>query len=87
MNAFPFPAAGALLGLLLLAPLATRLAASPHVGGPAGSQAPSGAQAGDPWQVGQPAPPLRLPTVAGDATVDLASFRGKRVLLIEFASW
>ena len=39
-----------------------------------------------PYVVGQPVPELRLPTIEGE-TVDLASFRGKRVLLIEFAAW
>lgn len=37
--------------------------------------------------VGQPLPDLRLPTVERDATVALSQFRGKRLLLIEFASW
>ena len=39
-----------------------------------------------PYVVGEPVPALRLPTLDGE-TVDLASFRGKRVLLIEFAAW
>ena len=39
-----------------------------------------------PYVVGQPVPELRLPTIAGE-TVDLASLRGKRLLLIEFAAW
>ena len=37
--------------------------------------------------VGEVHPPLRLPTIERDATIDLADYRGKRVLLIEFASW
>ena len=40
-----------------------------------------------PWRVGQPLPELRLPDVSGTRTVDLASFRGKRLVLFEFASW
>ncbi len=42
---------------------------------------------GRPAVVGEAYPPLRLPTIERDATIDLADFRGKRVLLIEFASW
>jgi hypothetical protein len=38
-------------------------------------------------RVGEPFGPLVLPTVDGTAVVDLADFRGRRVLLIEFASW
>lgn len=30
---------------------------------------------------------LRLPTIDGDATVDLARYRGRKLLLVEFASW
>jgi hypothetical protein len=40
-----------------------------------------------PWVVGEPLPSLRLPTIDGTDTVDLASLRGTRLLLIEFASW
>ena len=40
-----------------------------------------------PFVVGQPLPELRLPTIDGQQTIDLAQFRGKRLLLIEFASW
>ena len=40
-----------------------------------------------PYVVGQPLPDLRLPTLDGSATVDLADLRGSRVLLVEFASW
>ena len=47
--------------------------------------APAAAQ-NTPYVVGEPVPALRLPTLDGE-TVDLASFRGKRVLLIEFAAW
>ena len=39
------------------------------------------------WSAGQPAPPLRLPTVDGQSTLDLQDLRGRPVLLIEFASW
>ena len=40
-----------------------------------------------PYKVGKPLPDLRLPTIAGDRTVHLADYRGKRLLLIEFAAW
>ena len=43
--------------------------------------------AGDPWRVGQPLPDVRLPSIDGGAEVALSSFRGRRLLLIEFASW
>lgn len=41
----------------------------------------------DALAVGQPHPALRLPTIDGARTLDLAELRGKKVLLIEFASW
>ncbi len=47
---------------------------------------PAAAQFGNPWKLGEPVPDLRLPTIGGD-TVALSDFRGKKVLLIEFASW
>jgi hypothetical protein len=31
--------------------------------------------------------PLRLPTIDGRETIDLASLRGTKLLLVEFASW
>ncbi len=34
-----------------------------------------------------PYPTLRLPTIDGKQTIDLMQFAGKKVLLIEFASW
>jgi len=37
--------------------------------------------------VGRPVPDLRLPTIEGDATFDRRQLRGKRYVLIEFASW
>lgn len=37
--------------------------------------------------VGDPFPDLVFPTVDGEQTVRLSDHRGKRVLLIEFASW
>jgi len=39
------------------------------------------------WIVGQPAPHVHLPNIANGKAVDLADFRGRRVLLLEFASW
>jgi len=38
-------------------------------------------------QRGHPLPGLVLPTIDGQGTVDLAGLRGKKVLLIQFASW
>ena len=47
----------------------------------------AGAQAGEyRSDVGDPVGDLRLPTIDGK-TIDLAGLRGKKVLLIEFASW
>ena len=40
-----------------------------------------------PFRVGEPVPDLRLPTIDGKRTIDLAELRGKRLLLIEFAAW
>ena len=40
-----------------------------------------------PYRVGERLPELRLPAIDGQQTIDLAQFRGKRLLLIEFASW
>ena len=38
-------------------------------------------------QVGQPFGPLVLPTLDGQRVVDLSVYRGKKLLLLEFASW
>ena len=46
-----------------------------------------GPQQGGPWRTGSPLPDLRLPTIDGTRTIDLAELRGKKLLLIEFASW
>lgn len=40
-----------------------------------------------PIRAGAVLPPLRLPTIDGDRTIDLADYSGRRVLLIQFASW
>lgn len=37
--------------------------------------------------VGEAYPALRLPTIDGKQTLDLRQLRGKKLLLIEFASW
>jgi hypothetical protein len=37
--------------------------------------------------VGQLFPELELPTIDGSRTVRLSELRGRRLLLIEFASW
>jgi peroxiredoxin len=38
-------------------------------------------------KVGQRHPDFTLPTIGDRAPVSLSSFRGKKVLLIQFASW
>ena len=43
-------------------------------------------QAGEP-KVDELYPELRLPTIDGEQTVSIRGLRGKKVLLIEFASW
>ena len=46
------------------------------------------AQAGDGRPaVGELYPEVRLPTIDGERTISLHGLRGKKVLLIEFASW
>ncbi|MDJ0523701.1 MAG: hypothetical protein QNJ90_16665 [Planctomycetota bacterium] len=44
------------------------------------------AEAAEP-RVGELHPELRLPTLDGTQTISLRSLRGKRVLLLQFASW
>ena len=39
------------------------------------------------FQLGQRIPALELPTLDGSSTVRLSELRGKRLLLIQFASW
>ena len=43
--------------------------------------------AADELRVGEPYPDIRLPTVDGKETLSVSSFRGKKLLLVEFASW
>ena len=38
-------------------------------------------------RVGQPHPDFTLPSIADRAPVSLSQFRGRKVLLIQFASW
>ncbi len=38
-------------------------------------------------RVGQPHPDFTLPTISDGKPVSLAQFRGKKVLLIHYASW
>lgn len=40
-----------------------------------------------PPKVGKPHPPLALWNLSHDETVSITAFRGKKVLLIHFASW
>jgi hypothetical protein len=37
--------------------------------------------------VGDAFPGIRLPSVHGDGDVDIAAFRGKRVLIFSWSSW
>jgi len=39
------------------------------------------------FEDGQFLPDLELPTIDGERTIMLSELRGKRVLLIQFASW
>ncbi|MAF66307.1 MAG: hypothetical protein CMJ84_11710 [Planctomycetes bacterium] len=39
------------------------------------------------FRIGQLVPDVTLPTIDGAGVVRLSDLRGKRVLLIEFASW
>ena len=47
----------------------------------------SEAFAQSPWRVGARAPHVHLPDIATGEPIDLAQFRGKKVLIAEFASW
>lgn len=37
--------------------------------------------------IGDPFPGIRLPSVQGDGEIDLASFRGRRLLMFTWSSW
>ncbi len=39
------------------------------------------------FRIGQLVPDITLPTIDGEGVVRLSDLRGRRVLLIEFASW
>ena len=39
------------------------------------------------FQDGGPLPEISFPNINGSGDVDLADFRGKKLLLIQFASW
>ncbi|MFT7678326.1 MAG: hypothetical protein ACI8QC_002312 [Planctomycetota bacterium] len=41
----------------------------------------------DTWQVGAVAPHIHLPEISTGEAIDLADFRGQKVLIAEFASW
>jgi hypothetical protein len=47
----------------------------------AGGQPPSGPKPGDPY------PSYLLPSLRGGDPLSVAHFRGKKVLLLQFASW
>jgi hypothetical protein len=37
--------------------------------------------------IGDPFPGIKLPSVHGDGLIDVAGFRGKRVLIFSWSSW
>lgn len=39
------------------------------------------------FEVGRPVPALEFPTIDGQSSIALGGFEGKRVLLLQFASW
>ena len=39
------------------------------------------------FTVGQRLPELVLPTITGEGVVSLSELRGRRLLLVQFASW
>lgn len=41
----------------------------------------------DTWKVGSVVPHIHLPEIATGEAIDLADFRGQKVLIAEFASW
>lgn len=50
------------------------------------SSAPSSAQSST-FRVDAPLPLLRLPEIGRERTIDLREFRGRKLVLFEFASW
>lgn len=72
-------------GLLALVGALATLQAAPD-SSPDASPAPP-PEPRTPWVVGEPLPHVHLPDVTTNACVDLARYRGKKLLLIEFASW
>jgi hypothetical protein len=42
---------------------------------------------GNPPKAGRPHPQIVLPTIKGDRAIALSSLRGRKVLLVHFASW
>ena len=67
--------------LLRRVTFAGALVAALAAAAPAGEGEPALAEIGDVL------PDLRLPTIDGEQTIQLSDYRGKKVLLIEFASW
>ena len=41
----------------------------------------------DTWQVGRVVPHIHLPEISSGEAIDLADFRGQKILIAEFASW
>ncbi len=79
----------AALALAVSAPLLWGLALPGTGAGADDRAAPAALAAADPQplEVGAPFPALELPTIQGDQRVSLEAFAGRKVLLLEFASW
>lgn len=58
---------------------------APAAGVPGSVHAMSAPERG--FTVGQRLPELVLPTITGDGVVSLSELRGRRLLLVQFASW
>jgi hypothetical protein len=82
-KAFAGPALrGLCLGLVCLGLAATGAWSLDHWGRPAPPPPAAPPPAPPSPLVGKPAPPLRLPTLSGDRTVELSRLRGRRVVLV-----
>ena len=84
------------LCLLLALCLAARpVRGAPQASGSSGAVEPSAAREDASerapelfgWQPGQLLPDLELPRIDGQGSLRLSSLRGRRLLLIQFASW
>jgi hypothetical protein len=53
----------------------------------AGAQTPGGARRAGIFEEGRRAPALELPTIDGRSQISLPALAGKKVILLQFASW